>query len=329
MNRAAEQSNEQPSERKDSKVDTDDAKTEESTPPEPDVYPDGSVRIPRKTGTYHTRSVILVHDVYDDAVGWAGEFMEARLNGETIMSIFPGTNWCFPEIDYPWSVQDIESETSDTADNLVDLWSAYSDTFQQEKRLEISKELCQMLKPIQQFVKRESNLVGIRNVFIGGLEDGATAALHLFLASQADQGGGIGGFIGMNAVLPFYSQVKLLIDMTPSFGDLPLEDYVNKQIKNLTDVVSLMRETLGLPPVGKFDRTIAYLGNPVFLGSVMTDPADLELRQKREDMIEILRRLRCFHPIYYTSECKEPDLGGQVEGLVEYLQMTGSTRVPG
>lgn len=248
------------------------------------------------------------------------------------MSIFPGTNWYFPEIDYPWLVQDIESETSetsDTADDMVDLWTAYSDTFQQEKRLEIRKELCQMLKPIQQFVKRESNLVGIRNVFIGGLADGATAALHLFLASQANQGGGIGGFIGMNGVLPFYSQVKLLIDVTTSFEDLPLEDYVNKQIQNLTDVVSFMRETLGLPPAGKFDRTIAYLGNPIFLGSVMTDPADLGLRQKREDMIEILRRLRCFHPIYYTNECKEPDLDGQVEGLVEYLQMTGSIRVPG
>ncbi|KAM0145384.1 hypothetical protein ACHAP3_000511 [Botrytis cinerea] len=330
MNRAAEQANGQPSEeRKDSKVDTDDVKTTESTPPEPDVYPDGSVRIPRKPGTYHTRSVILLHDVHDDAVGFAGELMAARLNGETIMSIFPGTNWCFPEINYPWSVQDIESETSDTADDLVDLWAAYSDTFQQEKRLEIRKELCRMLKPIQQFVQRESNLVGIRNVFIGGLEDGATAALHLFLASQADQGGGIGGFMGMNAVLPFCSQVKLLIDMTPSSGDLPLEDHVNKQIKNLADVVSLMRETLGLPTVGKFDRVIAYLGNPIFLGSVMTDPADLELRQKREDMIEILRHLRCFHPIYYTNECKEPDLGGQVEGLVEYLQMTGSIRVPG
>ncbi|TGO53926.1 hypothetical protein BCON_0115g00090 [Botryotinia convoluta] len=330
MNTAAEQSNEQPSEeRKDSKVDTDDIKTEEFTRPEAEVYPDGSVTIPRKIGTYHTRSVILVHDVFDNAVGWAREFMEARLNGETIMSIFPGTNWCFPEIDYPWLVQDIESDTSDTTDDMVDLWSAYSDTVQMEKRLEILEALCQMLEPIQQLVDRESNLVGIRNVFIGGLSDGATAALHLFLASQANQGGGIGGFIGMNAVLPFHSEVKLLIDTTPSFEDLSLEEYIDKQIQNLKDVVNFMRNTLDLPPAGTFDRTFAYLGNPIFLGSIMADPADLELRQKREDMIEILRRLRCFHPIYYTNDCKEPDLDGQVEGLVEYLQMTGSIRVSG
>ncbi|KAF5872178.1 uncharacterized protein Bfra_005532 [Botrytis fragariae] len=307
MNTAAKQPNEQPSEeRKDSKVDTDDIKTEESTRPEAKLYPDGSVTIPRKIGTYHTRSVILVHDVFDDAAGWAKEFMEARLNGETIMSIFPGTNWCFPEIYYPWLVQDIESEKSDATDDMVDLWSAYSDTVQMEKRLEILETLGQMLEPIRQLVDRESNLVGIRNVFIGGLADGATAALHLFLASQGNQGGGMGGFIGMNAVLPFHSEFKPLIDTAPNLEDLSLEEYIDKQIQNLKAV-----------------------GNPIFLGSIMSDPANLELRQKREDMIEILRRLRCFHPIYFTNDYKEPDLDGQVEGLVEYLRMTGSIRVPG
>ncbi|KAF7903784.1 uncharacterized protein EAF01_006833 [Botrytis porri] len=330
MNAAAEQSNEQPSEeRKDSKVDENDIKTEESTRLGAQVYPDGSVIIPRKIGTYHTRSVILVHDVFDTAVGWAKEFMEARLNGETIMSIFPGTNWCFPEVDYPWLVQDIESDTSDPTDEMVDLWTAYSETVQSEERLDILEALGQMMEPIQQLVDRESNLVGIQNVFIGGLSDGATAALHLFLASQGNHGGGMGGFIGMNGVLPFHAQVKLRMDTTPNLEDLSLEEYTDKQMQIFNDVVSFMRNTLDLPPGRRFDRTFAHLGNPIFLGSIMTDPADLELRQIREDMIETLRRFRCFHPIYFTNDCKEPDLDGQVEGLVEYLRTTGSIRVPG
>ncbi|KAF7861734.1 uncharacterized protein EAF02_010688 [Botrytis sinoallii] len=327
MDTAAEQTNEQPPEvRKDSKVDTDDIKTEESTLPEGYVYPDGSVTIPRKTGTYHTRSVILLHDVFNSAEGWAEEFMGARLNGETIMSIFPGTNWCFPDIDYPWLVQDIESETTD---DMVDLWSAFSATDQEGERLKILGALFQILKPIQQLVERESDLVGIRNVFIGGLADGATAAMHLFLINQVNQGGGMGGFIGMNGVLPFQSEIKPLIDKPPNFEELSLEEYIDEQIQNLEKVVTFMRNTLGLPAVGTFDRTIAYLGNPIFLGSIMTRPAELELRQKREDMIEILRRLRCFHPIYFTNDFKEPDLAGQVESLVDYLRMTGSIRVPG
>ncbi|KAF7917767.1 hypothetical protein BELL_0204g00140 [Botrytis elliptica] len=330
MDTAAEQTNEQPrEERKDSKVDTDDIKTEESTLLEGYVCPDGSVTIPRKTGTYHTRSVILLHGVFDSAEGWAEEFMRARLNGETIMSIFPGTNWCFPDIDYPWLVQDIGSETRKTTDNMVDLWSAFSATDQEGERLKILGGLVQILKPIQQLVERGSDLVGIRNVFIGGLADGATAAMHLFLIYQVDQDGGMGGFIGMNGVLPFQSEIKPLIDKPPKFEKLSLEEYIDEQILNLEKVVTFMRNTLGLPAVGTFDRTIAYLGNPIFLGSIMTRPDELELRQKREDMIEILRRLRCFHPIYFTNDFKGPDLAGQVEGLVDYLRMTGSIRVPG
>ncbi|KAF7947411.1 hypothetical protein EAE96_008499 [Botrytis aclada] len=330
MDIAAEQSNGQPSEeRKDSGVDTDDIKTEEFTSLDVELSPDGSVTIPREIGTYHTRSVILVHDVFDDAAGWTREFVDARHNGETLMSIFPGTNWCFPQIDYPWLVRDLESETSDPTDEMIDSWSAYTETDDLEERVQIAFELGKMLHPIQQLIERESNLLGIRNVFIGGISDGATAALQLFLASQANQGGGLGGFIGMNAVLPFHSVVKVLVDPTANLEDLSLEEYIDRQMESLENVVSLMRINLDLPPAGTFDRSFTYLGTPIFLGSIMTNPADVELKDKRDDMIDILRRLRCFHPIYYTDDFKEPNLDGQVEGLVEYLQMTGSIRVPG
>lgn len=323
MNAAAEQSNEQPSEeRKDSKVDADDVEIEKIT------HPDGSVTIPRKTGAYHTRSVILVHDVFDTAAEWAQEFSDVRHNGESIMSIFPGTNWCFPEVKYPWLTQDMGSDISETSVEMVDFWILYSDTVQNGRRLEILESLSRMLKPIQRLVNRESNLVGIQNVFIGGLEDGATAALHLFLAGLGNQGGGMGGFIGMNGMLPFHLEITSLMDGLPNFEDLSLDEYIDKQIQNLKNVVTFMRKTLDLPPARTIDRTFACLGVPIFLGSIMIDPADLERMDMREDMIEILRRFRCFHPIYFTNDCKDPNLYGQVEGLVEYLRKAGSIRIP-
>ncbi|TGO10479.1 hypothetical protein BTUL_0134g00310 [Botrytis tulipae] len=330
MNSVAEQSNEQPSEeREDSNVDTDDLETEESALLVVEKLADGSVIIPRKIGNDHTRSVILVHDVFDTAADWANEFMAAKPNDETIMSIFPGTTWCFPEVDYPWLTQDMESDMSETSVEMVDFWTLYSDTVQSERRIEILESLYGMLQPIQRMIDRESKLVGIQNVFIGGLEDGATAALHLFLASLGNQGGAMGGFIGMNGMLPFHWDVMSLIDETPNFEDLSRDEYIDQQMHNLKKVVTFMRDTLALPPARTIDRTFACLGIPIFLGSMMTDPDNLERREDREAMIEILRHFRCFHPIYFTNDYKNPDLDGQVEGFVNYLRKTDSIRVPG
>ncbi|TGO49444.1 hypothetical protein BOTNAR_0431g00030 [Botryotinia narcissicola] len=330
MNTAAEQSKEQPSEeRTDSNVDTDDLETEESALPEARVLSDGSVIIHPKIGNDHTRSVILVHDVLDNAVGWANEFVAAKLNDETIMSIFPGTTWCFPEVEYPWLTQDMGSDMSEKDVDMVDLWTVYSENVELEKELEILESLYRMLQPIQRMVDSESKLVGIQNVFIGGLEDGATAALHLFLASLGNQGGAMGGFIGMNGVLPFHREVISLIDEIPEVEDFSRDEYIDIQIHNLKEVVTFMRDTLALPPARTIDRTFACLGIPIFLGGIMIHPDNLERREGREDMIEILRHLRCFHPIYLTNDCKDPNLDGQDEGLVNYLRKAGSIRVPG
>ncbi|KAF7882213.1 hypothetical protein EAF00_011729 [Botryotinia globosa] len=330
MNTAAEQSNAQPSEeRNDSEVDTDDLETEESALLVVGKSADGSVIIPHKIGNDHTRSVILVHDIFDTAASWANEFVAARLNDETIMSMFPGTTWCFPEVVYPWLKEGMESHRSSTSVEMVDFWTVYSNTVQSERRLEILASLYGMLQPVQQMVDRESKAVGIQNVFIGGLEDGATATMQLFLASLGNQGGAMGGFIGMNGVLPFHWDIFSMIDETPNFEDLSQDEFIDKQIHDLRKVVAFMRDTLALPPEKTIDRTFACLGIPIFLGSMMTDPDDLERRDDREDMIEILRHFRCFHPIYFTNDFRSPDLAGQVEGFVNYLRKTDPVRVPG
>ena len=59
---------------------------------------------------------------------------------------------------------------------------------------------------LQEIVGKEVEVVGARNVFIGGLSQGCAMSLHLLLSHEGDAP--LGEFIGMSGWLPFAEGIQ-------------------------------------------------------------------------------------------------------------------------
>lgn len=384
-----------------------------------DVEENGSASLlSEKVKTHHTRSIILVHDIGDNALEFGDQFLGHKMNGRSIVDIYPCTKWCFPQINYLWSnetnkkIADLwaayreschpmdsarilkaikQIDPSENYAKMVNLWAMYDDprSSHEKIRVEIRElslkannpkihdlwfmfestldpaqglhilaeirqillnpkraentdlwtatfdmdadektiayaKLKQMLQPLRETVKREMDLVGPQNVFIGGLFAGATAALHVLGSYHGRRG--LGGFIGLGGKLPFHRDISAIIEHELTTAKTaPLEEFLTRENLQMK-VANFFRHTLNMPKIDTGECCPGICQTPMFLGGQMAYGPDRERDALRVIMIDLLTSLGIIYPIQSTAEYLGPDFRVQMEFIVEFLEIAGCVR---
>ena len=147
----------------------------------------------------HTSTAILLHGRDDTAAEFASELFESQASDKrTLLQIFPGTKWVFPQAPM------IRSETFGLE---LSQWFDMRSTEDPHKDEERQKEeLTQSLPYLTNLVKIEAEIVGPEQVVLGGISQGGATAIWALVCS----GLRIGGFIGISTWLPFQSSLPVM-----------------------------------------------------------------------------------------------------------------------
>lgn len=171
---------------------------------------------------------------------------------------------------------------------------------QEEWQHEGLRETREFLKAI---VDEEVNLLGVENVFIGGLSQGCAMALHFLLSYQnsiadLEVGTALGGFIGMSGWLPFAKYVEQLLESPFGHSDDEAENdgdpfatadaEPSPSPSSTTEVCNFIRDNMDLPPISR-SHPPTFLNTPVFLGHGMDDNK-VKIAKGRQ-VAQVLRRL--------------------------------------
>ncbi|QSZ30197.1 hypothetical protein DSL72_004717 [Monilinia vaccinii-corymbosi] len=258
----------------------------------------------------------MVHDFGRDGVSFGKDFLEAIIDGATIVARYPLTRWCFPTLNYPTALYATAKEMKGN------LWLAYERSTALEERTSILEEICRLLQPLLDIVEEEVKLVGPQNVFIGGISAGCTAALHVFLSFQSNRySGSLGGFIGLGGMIPFPRDIQSLIRDTPLFRP-SVHEIPQASLTLGLKVVNLIRASLNLPRLGKFDYSPSCLRSPMLIGTTPNLRYNSELDAQWHTMIACLQRMGFLHPIWCNSD-HDPDFASQMEGIIKFLEVAG------
>ena len=144
--------------------------------------------------TKHTHTIINLHGRGSNASEYRAEFEESETsNGLTLKAVFPGVKWVYPtaQINY--------------ATRFGEDMSQWFDMWKTEDPHERSDGQAQTLKKsatdIKQLVLEEAEEIGLQNVILCGISQGAATAITVLLEMNER----LAGFVGFAAWLPAYA----------------------------------------------------------------------------------------------------------------------------
>ena len=136
----------------------------------------------------HTHTVIFLHGRDSTASEFAPEFFESQASDDrTLLEIFPGIRWIFPTGGIIRSAR-FGSDMSQ--------WFDMRSTENPHERHEHDnhdKELQTAVNFVTDIVNKEAASIGSENVFLGGISQGCSTAMHALLRNDKR----LAGFIGL------------------------------------------------------------------------------------------------------------------------------------
>jgi len=178
---------------------------------EPHVYPEPFIVAPTST---HTQTILLLHGRGGEGRSFGLEFLASQTTaGKSIQELFPGMKFIFPTAKKRRARWYKRAFINQWFDNVpIDEQGKGMSMEEVDWQLEGLAETAKFLKPL---LDVEVKSVGSKNVFIGGLSQGCAMGLHLLLSYQfegegEENGGNLGGFIGMSGWLPFFDEIQNL-----------------------------------------------------------------------------------------------------------------------
>ncbi|KAK8251745.1 phospholipase/Carboxylesterase [Phyllosticta capitalensis] len=151
---------------------------------------------PRATHS-HTHTVIFLHGRDSVAPEFAKELFESQAsNDQTLLEIFPGFKWVFPES----GLQKLARFGIEMS-QWFDIWSL-EDT---EERKDTQRAgLFQSIGLILKIIDREATLVGMDKIILAGISQGCATAIHTLLQGERK----VGAFIGISSWLPLEAEIE-------------------------------------------------------------------------------------------------------------------------
>lgn len=170
--------------------------------------------------TTHKRSLILLHGRGSSGRKFGSDFVQSATSSpveQTVGSVLADTKFVFPTARKRRAKWYNRATINQWFDSVpIDEQDAGMTQEQQEWQLEGLRQSRCFLKSI---FDKEIELVGVSNVFIGGLSQGCAMALHLLLSLENTpteerntiEPVPLAGFIGMSGWLPFINDIEELV----------------------------------------------------------------------------------------------------------------------
>ncbi|EEP78477.1 predicted protein [Uncinocarpus reesii 1704] len=179
-------------------------------PPKNRGYLEPFVIPPRRP---HTHSIILLHGRGGNGRDFGVELLTTKLlSSGTLTQCFPSTKFIFPTAKLRRSTQFKRIPIAQ--------WFDLTNLGTENERRDIQHEgLRESSQFIHRLIDEEAALVGIRNVVVGGLSQGAAQALHVLMSYDDGGKGGLGGYVGMSGWLPFQKEMAELANEPSQNGD--------------------------------------------------------------------------------------------------------------
>ncbi|EFR03235.1 hypothetical protein MGYG_06237 [Nannizzia gypsea CBS 118893] len=230
--------------------------TEPEPTEHPIPFPEPTIIPPRSK---HTHTLILLHGRGGAGRVFGAEIITTILTApspdNTLPKRFPGLKFIFPSAKTTHSAQ----------------WDLYlPQWFDRGPIGSPAKEhndllyggLRESTKHLRTIIDSEVELVGAKNVVIGGLSQGCAQALHVLLSYANDEHCALGGLVGMSGWLPFKEQIAGFIsnDQEGQKG----EDEGPRHSRALQAMNYVCQSVLDLPPITA-EAAIASLSTPIWL----------------------------------------------------------------
>lgn len=226
----------------------------------------------------HLSTCILLHGRGSNAERFGLEFLKAKTSdGKTLGQCFPCMKFIFPTAKKRRSNLLSRMQINQWFDNY-----SLEDPSQKEY-LQVAG-LQETMEFVHEIIRKESRIVGVQNVIVGGLSQGCSMALHVMLTFEDT----LGGFVGMSGWLPFRKSIDFILakasgndseeDDSILFEFLNesgrCEDETTEQMSDgrsdpAREAVNFVRENLSLSKLT--NGKVACLETPVFVGHGETD----------------------------------------------------------
>jgi predicted esterase len=254
-------------------------------------YPESTIIPPRSA---HTHSIILLHGRGDCGEDFGAELVSTELYSassfKTLPQRFPGAKFIFPTARLRKSEM-FEPEP-------LSQWFDLTCLTPPSERKDLQHDgLRESTKVVHGIINAEAAAVGVGNVIVGGLSQGAAQALHVLLSYDDGGKGSLGGYVGMSGWLPFHEELMGLVSSWPGNklragddGDSSVTDAGSHIPLNLrVQAVNFTRQSiLRMPPL-KPDQYPGSLKTPIWLGHGAIDwTVKLEYGQQAATTMEKL-----------------------------------------
>src|SRR5436190_17200758 len=169
-------------------------------------YPKPTIIPPRGP---HTHTIILLHGRGDNGEDFGTYLITTELTSpspyNTLPQRFPGLKFIFP------SARQGQSEMfyRMPIPQWFEITSLNPPSVGKDLQHEGLRESAQL---VHEIINAEAEAVGVGNVIVGGLSQGAAQTLHVLLSYDDGGKGSLGGYVGMSGWLPFQEELMKLVD---------------------------------------------------------------------------------------------------------------------
>ncbi|TKA28348.1 hypothetical protein B0A50_03815 [Salinomyces thailandicus] len=146
------------------------------------------VRLPQSR---HTHTVINLHGRDSDAVEYARDFLESETSDErNLLDTFPGIRWVFPT-----AVRIPSKRFGVEMSQWFDMWTTENPHEQNDDQMQ---DLGNSVATIKQVICDEAEIIGLENLILCGISQGAATAMRALLDLDIR----LCGFVGFSTWLP-------------------------------------------------------------------------------------------------------------------------------
>ncbi|MCJ1335640.1 hypothetical protein MMC09_000912 [Bachmanniomyces sp. S44760] len=241
----------------------------------------------------HTQTFIILHGRGSNGATFGTQFLAV---GKCLRTTFPSAKFIFPTAPKSRAASFNRSVLNQWFDNYSPL-TVDSQCQNEERQLQGLKETSVFLHEI---LRREIDVVGAKNVIIGGLSQGCAASL---IAGLTWDGPALGGIFGLCGWLPLRSRIEECIARPLSTAESRVEEDVDFFERDEdansaeggvlldlpTQAMHFLREELDLPSSNAVSSPTLCLHTPVFLAHGSEDEKiPVELGREAVNCLKIL-----------------------------------------